>query len=161
MVKPTFEKSKTLRVKRFQISPKVRWSHYSSRAAFAVHSKDVDEKNNQLAGAMEWCRENHKRGWSAIKTGLFPLLRDARAINNRLDGKVMHQKEREYCQVLTDKEEKTLVRYVKNKNRACQGIGRRDIKKYVMDVLTIRQALFRAFRGRKGVPLSKNTEKVF
>ena len=162
MVKPTFNKTKTPRVNAFApFSTKTkRWRHTVSKAAFVVHQKDKDAKDQQLAAAVEWCKTNDKRGWSALKTGGFPLLKDARAINNRLDGKVQNGNERQYCQVLTEMEENSLVRFVVNKNRACQGVGRKDIEKYVLDLLKVRQALIRKFRGRKVVPLSNNAKTV-
>ena len=63
---------------------------------------------------MEWCKENNCRGNLALKTGVFPLVKDRQTINRRLDGKVQTGSERAYCNILTADEELPVVNYAKN-----------------------------------------------
>ena len=42
----------------------------------------------EVDGAVAWCQENGKRGY-ALKSGLFPLIKDRETIIKRLDGKVV------------------------------------------------------------------------
>ena len=53
-----------------------------------------------------------------MRTGLFPLIKDPKTINRRLDGEVKNEREKEYCSVLTVEEEDQLVGHIKNKNRS-------------------------------------------
>ena len=76
------------------------------------------KKDKEIEQALQWCEENGKCGDAALSTGLFPTVRCPRTINNRLDGKVVHRQERRYCAILTELEERSLVTYIKNKNRA-------------------------------------------
>ena len=48
---------------------------------------------------------------------LFPLIKDVKTINRRLDGVVENKKEREYCSILTVDEEIQIVDHIKNRNR--------------------------------------------
>ena len=95
----------------------------TSIAGAKVARKRTETKNKQLADAVNYCRENGCRGHSALKTGLFPLIKDRQTINRRLDGKVQNGDERSYCTILTDAEEKSIVSFAKNKNRYVKGIG--------------------------------------
>lgn len=131
----------------------------NSKAEAIVARKAIETKNEQLARAMKWCIENDKRGHSAIKSGLFPLIKDRQTINRRLDGKVKNGSEREYCTILTQEEEESIIAYIKNKNRAMQGIGRPEVKKLVMDVLRVRDYANKKMKGgRKFKALSKNAK---
>ena len=42
---------------------------------------------------------------------------------------------KQYCSILTEDEEMSIVAYIKNKNRALQGVGRPELTKLIMDVL--------------------------
>ena len=121
-------------------SPKApAWQKRKNMAYATVNRDNINQKNKQMEEALRWCEENNKRGWAALKTGLFTLIKDARSINDRLDGKIQHGAEREYCSVLTSKEEESLVRHVKNKNRCYQGMNRKDITDTVIDILELRK----------------------
>lgn len=72
------------------------------RAASISKAKLLKEqqkvRNDQLAAAVQYCRKNNCRGFSAVKYGLFPLIKDCRTINKRLDGLVVLEDEsKEYC----------------------------------------------------------------
>ena len=42
------------------------------------------EKEKQLVAATEYCKKVNCKGYAALKTGEFPLIRDHRTINRRL-----------------------------------------------------------------------------
>ena len=131
----------------------------SSKAEAIIARKATNAKNEQLAKAMDWCRERKVRGHTAIKSGLFPLIKDRETINRRLDGKVSNGRERQYCSILTEDEEMSIVAYIKNKNRALQGVGRPELTKLIMDVLKIRSYANKKMKGgRKYVALSNNAK---
>ena len=58
----------------------------NSKAETIVKQKGIEEKELQLSNANRWCQENIKRGHAALKTGLFPLIKDRGTIDRRLDG---------------------------------------------------------------------------
>ena len=92
--------------------------HKRKNKSYRVVARDLQNaKNEQMDKALEWCRENTKRGYAALKTGQFPLIKDPKSINKRLDGLVINGKEKEYCSVLTVDEESQIVDHIKNKNR--------------------------------------------
>ena len=92
----------------------------------------------QLEIAVQWCQENYESGHAAIKTGQFPLIKDRETTNRRLDGKIVNRLERKCCAILM-KEETSIGSYIKNKNRAIQGINKAELTKFILDVLQIRQ----------------------
>ena len=55
----------------------------------------IEMKSEQLGEAVEWCRINNKRGWAAINSGKFPLIKDTRTINKRIDGVIVTGNEKE------------------------------------------------------------------
>ena len=65
--------------------------------------KHTNAKADQLKAVMA-CVENGKRGYAALKTGLFPLIKDCEAMTKRLDGKIVTGEERAYCTILPSKE---------------------------------------------------------
>ena len=87
---------------------------------------------------MEWCKENVKRGRAALKTGMFPLIKDRGTINTRLDGKVKNAK-KEHLRVLLPAEEEEIVQFLKNKYRVHQGVSKKQVSELIVDVLRIRQ----------------------
>ena len=115
----------------------------------------INEKDSQLEAAVEWCLSNNKRGWAALKTNDFPLLKDARAINRRLDGLVTNKAEYESRSILTNNEEQTLVGYMKNMNRCNQGVSRSDTTVVILKMLEIRKWGVRKYGARRYNPLSK------
>ena len=133
----------------------------SSKAEAIVARKATEAKNEQLTRAVTWCKEHNVRGYTAIKSGLFPLIKDRQTINSRLDGKIVNGREREYCSILTEDEEQSIVAYVKNKNRALQGVNHFVLTKLIIDVLKIRSYANKRMKGgRKYVALSKNVKEA-
>ena len=57
----------------------------------------IEEKERQLEDAIEWCKTSGKKGYAAIKTGLFPLIKDCGTIDRRLNGNVINSR-KEYLQ---------------------------------------------------------------
>ena len=78
-------------------------------------------KTEQLDAPVAWCIQNGSRGYAALKTGKFPLIKDHETINKCLDQKIVTE-ERSYCTILTSNEEKSIVHFVKNKNRCSKQI---------------------------------------
>ena len=62
---------------------------------------------------------------------MFPLIKSRSTIDSRLDGKVVTGSEKQYCSILTDEEEESVVRFVRNKNRCLQGINKRELITYL------------------------------
>lgn len=93
------------------------WQKRKNKTYCQVTRDAQNKKQQQINNALKWCEENNKRGWAALKTGMFPLVNDPKTINRRLDGVVKNEKEREYCSVLTVDEENQIVDHIKNKNR--------------------------------------------
>ena len=91
------------------------WNKHSSKAQCKVARQKQTRKQIQIDEALEWCIENNKRGWAAKATGLFPLIRDVKTINRRLDGLVKNQQEKDYCSILTDDEEHQIVDFIKKR----------------------------------------------
>ena len=149
MVKPF-----KLRIKQTNKIPMINRRRNNSHALIAREL--INKKEAQLNEAVEWCRNNNKRGWSALQIGNFPLITDARAINRRLDGLVSTNAAYESRSILTNQEEQTLVSYLKNMNRCHQGISRSQCEDIIIKMLQIRKwGLLRGTRGvKKFKPLS-------
>ncbi|XP_047135496.1 uncharacterized protein LOC124812660 [Hydra vulgaris] len=129
----------------------------STKADAIVARKHTNDKNKQLEAAINWCKKFNGRGQAALKTGLFPLIKDRETINRRLDGKVINGKERDYCTILTDDEEASIVRFIKNKNRCLQATNKQDITKLIINVLRVRDYTNTKIKGgRKFKKLSLN-----
>ena len=118
-----------------------RSSCHKNNAEAKVARKKITEKEQQLKEAVEWSNEHNVRGYSAIKSGLFPLVKNRRTIDKRLDGVIVTGNEKEYCSILTSEEEDYIVTFVKNKNRSYQGINKIDLTNEIINVLKVRQHL--------------------
>ena len=94
----------------------------TSRPKATLIKNQAKERENQLKEAVQYCVEKNCRGYSAVKSGLFPLIKDRRTIDKRLDGKSGTGDEKEYCSVVTISEEKA-----KNKNRCLQQINGKEV----------------------------------
>ena len=90
------------------------------RLQFKVTSKVC----KQIQEAVDFCLENGCKGYAALATGKFPLIKDARTINRRLNPTdprhLTTGEEKSYCKILTKEEESSFVRYLMNKNRYVQ-----------------------------------------
>ena len=96
-------------------------------------------KKEQLEKAIQYCRENDCKGYQALSTGLFPLVKSPLTINMYLTQKNKSPSEaREYCSVLTVEEESVLVKFLVSKNRAYQPMNRKDCTKYILAMLKLR-----------------------
>uniref|UniRef100_A0A7M5VBK8 Uncharacterized protein n=1 Tax=Clytia hemisphaerica TaxID=252671 RepID=A0A7M5VBK8_9CNID len=104
--------------------------HHVSAVFDSLNRKRKVLKDGELEEAVEWCRLNSCRGWKATKSSLFPTIKDPQTINARLDGKVENKNERRYSKILTEQEEESLVRYMKNMNRCLQSLSEKEVEKY-------------------------------
>ena len=124
--------------------------------------KDRKVREEQLKDAVTYCIANNCKGYSALSTGRFPLIKDPRTINRRLDdkenqGKIVTGEEKAYCKLLTKKEEQSLVNYLINRNRCRQGVSQKEGEGVVLNILRTRKYVNRR-GGRKVVPLSENAK---
>ena len=132
-----------------------------NKAEAAVRRKYTNNKDEQLREAVQYCLQNNVRGHAALKTGRFNLIKDRETINRRLDGKVKTGEERSYCTIFTAEEELSVVKFLKNKNRACQGLNKAKLTKLFLDILKIRNHMNRKLKGgRKFVKLTPNAKKA-
>ena len=137
-------------------SLKRRLSNPNNAAEAKVARKRIRTREQQLVEAVEWCREHNCRGYSAVKSKLFPLVKDRRTIDKRLDGKIITGQEKNYCSILLPSEEEFLVEYVKNKIRTYQGVGKAPLTELILKTLKIRDHLNKQAKGgRKYKALSK------
>ena len=109
----------------------------NSKAEGIVKRKSINKKEEEIKRAVEWCKENKKRGYAALQTGQFPLIKNRGTIDRRLDGKCKNSK-KEHLRILTVDEERSIVEYIKNKNRCHQGISRKQVTSLILNVLKIR-----------------------
>ena len=86
---------------------------------------------------MKYRIDNDCRGHSVFETGRFPLVKDRETINRRLDGKIVHGHEREYCTILTAEEENYIVEFAKNKNGYHHGLNKKKLQRLILDVLNL------------------------
>ena len=145
-----------------QQSPKKRKQNpknSNNQAEARVNRKGINEKNKQLNDAVQWCLKNKTTGYQAIKTGKYPLIKSYKTINKRLHGDIITGEEKTYCSILYPDEEKSIVEFLKNKNRSYQGMNRKDLTKLILDVLKIRNHYNKTIpKGRRTRPLSKNAK---
>ena len=99
----------------------------NNKAEATVVINSINKKEQELQEAVQWCLDNNARGYKALKTSLFPLIKDRETINRRLGGKVITGSEKQYCSIMTNEEEDAIIQFVKNKNRALQGVNKADI----------------------------------
>ena len=119
--------------------------------------KRTNTKTEQLDAAVTWCIQNGSCGYAALKTGKFPLIKDCELINKLLDGKIVTGEERSYCTILTSNKEKSIVHFVKNKNRCMQPMSKKDLEKLILDVLHIHDYTNKKLKGStKFQKLSRN-----
>ena len=91
---------------------------------------------------------------------MFPLIKDRGTIDRRLDGKTVNAK-KEHLQILTPDEERSIVEFIKNKNRCHQGVSRKQVGDLIVNVLKIRDYCNSKNRGgRKFVKLSQNAQEA-
>ena len=59
---------------------------HHSAAHDRILKQHIDSKHKQIDDAVKYCIENSCRGYKTLLTGNYPLIKDARTINKRLDG---------------------------------------------------------------------------
>ena len=97
--------------------------------------------------------ENNKRGWAALTTGKFPMIKDPKPINRRLNDIMENTKENDYCSILTDEEEEQIVEHLKNRSHCLQGFTRAELTVLIMNVFKTRKAAIGKFH-RSCMPFS-------
>ena len=120
----------------------------------------MDEKKKEIIAAVAYCRENNCKGYKAISALNLQYCKDARTINAHLERDFEAGKER---QILTDQEERCLVRFLINKNRACQGLNASQVSVVVLNILRVQNENNRRFRHggwEKKTPLSESAKQA-
>ena len=116
----------------------------------------------QLRDAVEWCHENNKRGYAAWNRKddegqkFWPLVSEG-SCNRRLNGEVDFDHPFAAHSVLTPDEETDIVATCKELNAHGQGIGRKQLGKFVLDSLLLRATLN---EGRAHTLLSHNARQI-
>ena len=143
-----------------QTSSKKKATRHLSLQHEKLGAKRKAEKSEEIERAIKYCKEHNCRGYKAISELNLQFVSDARTINKHLDGKVVTGNEKAYQRILTVEEEKKLVTYIINRNRACQGLTDTDAEGVVLNLLRVRQQRnARRFSGQR-VPLSSSAEKA-
>ena len=122
-----------------------------------IHAKKIQEKRHEIEMAVQYCRDNSCKGYRAIAELDLQHVKDPRTINQHLSGKVRTGNEKAHQQILTTVEEKTLVKYLINRNRACQGLTDTQVEGIVLNMLRVRRDRNRK-GGRNFERLSKNAK---
>ena len=73
---------------------KGRMSNPNNNVEATVCRSAIMKRESQPQEAVAWCREHNCCGYLALKSGLFPLIKHGRTIDDRLDNKVITGQER-------------------------------------------------------------------
>ena len=69
--------------------------------------------------------------------------------------------EKQYCSILTNEEEESIVRFVRNKNCCLQGINKRKLTTLILDIIKIRDYANKKYKGGRGFcELSANAKRA-
>ena len=90
----------------------------TSKTNASLLQKQKQEREQQLKAAVQYCFNNNCKGYTAAKSGKFPLIKDHRTINKRLNGGNIGL-EKEYCSILTKKRRSLLLDSAKTRAEAC------------------------------------------
>ena len=123
-----------------------------------VDAKKMNAKKTEIEHAVKYCRQFNCKGYRAIKELGLKYIKDARTINNHLQGKVITGDEKKDQRILTEKEEQSLVKYLINRNRPCQGLTDKQVEGVVLNILQVRQQHFKKGGRNRGAPLSANAK---
>ena len=96
----------------------------------------MDVKKKEIEEAVAYCRENNCKGYKVISDLNLQHCKDPRTINAHLENDFQAGKNR---MILTDQEERSLVRYLVNKNRACQGLNENQVSGIVLNILRVQK----------------------
>ena len=129
------------------------------------HEKELkkrEEKKAEIEKAVAYCRANNCKGYKAIADLNLKLCKDPRTINHHLSREVVPGGD---IRILTDHKEKTLVKYLINRNRACQGLNDQQTAGVILNILKVRQKWNREKKKGVGnwnkyIPLSVNAKQA-
>ena len=111
------------------------------------------EKKKELEKAITYCKENNCKGYKAVKALYLHHIKDPQTINKHPSGNVVTGQEKAYQQIPTAQEEQSLVKYLINRNRACQGLSETKAEGVVLNIFRARQQTNQK-GGRKHIHLS-------
>ena len=77
-VKDEFSKPEVFHTKRKPTKDGSRLSCANNQAEARVARKKISSQESQLNEAVIWCKQNKARGYSAIKSGFFPFIKNRR-----------------------------------------------------------------------------------
>ena len=111
---------------------------------------------------MAYCCANNCKGCKTIGDLNLKLCKDPRTINHHLSREVVPGGD---VRILTDHEEKTLVKYLINRNRACQGLNDQQVAGVVLNILRVWQKHNQEKKKGVGnwnkyIPLSVNAKQA-
>ena len=124
----------------------------NSLAQRKINQQRVTAKKEQISAAVQFCKDNSCRGFKALSSGRYPLVKSPNTINNQLDGVTpppRHSKD--YCSVITIDEEDTLVQTIVSKNRANQSFTRKDAIRFIVSMLKTRQKVNQSAKSGKAL----------
>ena len=160
-VKDEFSKPEVFHTKKTQTKDGSRLSCPNNQAEARVARKKISSEETQLIQVVIWCKQNKARGYSAIKSGFFPFIKNRRTIDKRLDGKIITDQEKKYCSILLPDEEATLVQYIINKNRCYEGINRADLNELIIKILAFHDHMNKTKKGGRNYrALSRNAKRA-
>ena len=90
-------------------------TRHLSAAHDRIEAKHTQAKTEELKKAVMYCKENNCKGWAALNTGMFPLFKDPRTVNSRLeklDSEIIVGEGKPHLRVLTFEEERKFVQYL-------------------------------------------------
>ena len=121
-----------------------------------------DEKKAEIKKAVAYCCANNYKGYKAIADLNLKFCKDPRTINHHLSREVVPGGD---VRILTDHEEKTWVKYLSNRNRACQGLNDQQVAGVVLNILRVPQKCNQEKKKGVGnwnkyIPLSVNAKQA-
>ena len=146
-----------------QSTPKKKYTRHLSMHHEKEIQKKREAKKKEIEQAVIYCRENSCKGYKAITDLNLKFCKDPRTINARLEKEVVAGEEQ---RILTVTEERTLVRYLINRNRACQGLHEEQVSGVVLNMLRVRRERNKRLKSKqdggwgKKVPLSVNAKSA-
>ena len=144
----------------------LRLRHGKSIADKKMLNQRMLAREKQLKDAVQYCLDQGCKGYAAIGSGLFPMIKDPRTVNRRLEctpdnKRIETGSEKQHVRILTVNEEERLVKHIRNRNRACMGLARKDVQRIILDMLRIRVRINKkSTTGRKYVKLSRNAAQA-
>ena len=97
--------------------------------------RSYKKKQDQIAEAVEYCKLHGCRGQRALSSGCFPLIKDPKTINRRLDETITHGLKKQHCSILLPEEETIVVTHMIHKSRSLQPVSRKEANNIVMSLL--------------------------